>query len=61
MGFRAGCARGSGAFGNTVRLERARRHVARIETAWKSEVAVAEKAVASYYRSKTWRFTKSRS
>jgi hypothetical protein len=40
------------------RLERARRQAARVESEWKSQVAVAEKAVAEYYRSRTWRFTK---
>jgi hypothetical protein len=40
------------------RLERARRHVAELEREWKSQVDVAEKAVADYYQSKTWRFTK---
>ncbi len=40
------------------RRERARRQVARLEKEWKSEVAAAEKVIADYYQSRTWRFTK---
>ena len=40
------------------RRERAKRQVARLENEWKSEVASAEKVIADYYQSRTWRFTK---
>lgn len=40
------------------RRERARRQVAQLENEWKSQVAAAEKVIADYYQSRTWRFTK---